>query len=111
MREETHKDPILSRVVKYLQCGWPHDVEPSFDPFVRRKLEMSIEQGCFVWGGRVVIAPNLMEKILKDLHEAHPGVSRMKAHGRSYVWLPGMDRDIEKIVFNCETCQINQAMP
>ena len=48
---------------------------------------------------------------MKDLQEALPGVSRMKALGRIYVWWSGMDRDIEKLVFNCETCQINQAMP
>ena len=53
----------------YLQGEWPHDVEPSFDSFVRRKLEMNIEQGCFVWGGRVVIPPNLRQKVLEDLHE------------------------------------------
>ena len=110
VREETHKDPILSRFVRYLQCGWPHDVEPSCNPFVRRKLEISIEQVCLVWGGRVVISPNLREKTLKDLHEAHPGVFRMKAIGLSNVWWPGVDRDIEKLVFNCETCQINQAI-
>ena len=71
---------------------------------------MSIEQGCLVWGERVVIPLNLREKTLTDLHEAHPSVSRMKVFGHSYVWWPGMDRDIKKLVFNCETCQISQAM-
>ena len=67
VREEAHKDPILSRIVKYLLCWWSHDVEPTFDLFVCRKLEMSIEQGYLVWGGRVVIPPNLREKTWKDL--------------------------------------------
>ena len=107
MREETRKDPILSRVVKYLQCVWPHDVESFFDPFVHRKLE----QGCLVWGGRVVIPLSLRENFLTDSHEGHRGVSRMKALGGSYVQWPDMDRDIEELFFNCETCQINQAMP
>ena len=72
---------------------------------------MSIEQRFLVWGGRLVIPPNLRRKTLKDLHKAQPSVSCMKALGRSYVWWPGMDRDIEKLVLYCETCQINQAKP
>ena len=86
VRDGTHKDPKLSRVFKYLQCGWPGGLDSLFDPFVRRKLEMSVEQECLVWGRRVIIPPNLRNKILKDLHEAHPGVSRMKTLARSYVW-------------------------
>ena len=35
----------------------------------------------------------------------------MKALARSYVWWPGIDKDIEKLVASCEICQINQAMP
>ena len=43
--ETRHNHPVLSRVVKYLLGGWPHDVEPSFDPFVYIRLERSIEKG------------------------------------------------------------------
>ena len=112
VREETHKDLVLSLSVKYLLCG---NIKCCFDPFVRRILEVSIEQGrlgcgCLGCGGRLVIPPNLREKTLKDLHEAHPGVFRMKALRRGYVWWPSMDRDIEKLVFNCKTCKSNQAM-
>ena len=66
---------------------------------------MSIQQGCLVWGSRVVVSSNLKGKSLKDLHETHPEVSCMKAFRRS------MDRNIEKLVFNCETYRINQAGP
>ena len=53
--------------------------------------------------------PHIFEHV--HLHEAHPGVSHMKALGRSYMWWPGMDRGIEKLVFNCKMCQINQEAP
>ena len=79
VREETHEEPVLSHVVKYLHCGWPHEVETFFDPFVHRKIEMSIDEGgCLEWGGRVVIPPNLREKTLKDLHEVYTDVSQWK---------------------------------
>lgn len=48
MSEETLKHPVFIRVVKYLQGGWPCDVEHAFDPFVHRKLELSIEEGYLV---------------------------------------------------------------
>ena len=60
---------------------------------------MSVQQGCLVRGSGVVIPPKLRGKTLKDLHEAHPGVSRMKALGHSIEWWPGMDRDVEKRCF------------
>ena len=94
-----------------MQCGQPRGAEFSFDPLVRKKLVMNNEQGCLVWGVRMVIPANLRQKSLKDVHETHPGVSCMKPFGRSCIWWEDMDRDIEKLVFNCETCQINQAMP
>jgi hypothetical protein len=59
----------------------------------------------------VVIPSVLREKVLKELHEVHPGVSRMKALARSYVWWPNMDLEIEYLVKDCETCQQNQRCP
>ncbi len=41
--------------------------------------------------------------ILKRLHQNHSGMARMKGLAHSY--MPGMDRDVEKVVQNCEVCQ------
>ena len=42
------------------------------------------------------------------LHQAHPGISRMKSLARCYVWWPGIDRDVEQCAKSCEPCQQNQ---
>ena len=49
--------------------------------------------------------------MLSELHEAHPGESRMKALARSYVWWPELGQDIVKKVKDCEKCQANQKTP
>lgn len=49
--------------------------------------------------------------MLKELHEIHPGMTRMKSLARSYVWWPGIDADIEMMVRQCHTCQVNQSKP
>lgn len=35
----------------------------------------------------------------------------MKTLARSYVWWPSMDKDIEKMVKNCDECQLHQKAP
>ena len=49
--------------------------------------------------------------MLQELHEGHPGMSKMKALARMYVWWPGIDSDIEKSVRICTECQEVQSSP
>lgn len=48
---------------------------------------------------------------MEMLHEAHPGVARMKSLARSYLWWPGMDKQIERCVRECSTCQVSRKEP
>ncbi|XP_060089296.1 uncharacterized protein K02A2.6-like, partial [Heteronotia binoei] len=67
--------------------------------------------GCLLWGSRVVVPPQLQKRVLESLHETHPGIVRMKALARSYVWWPGMDGEIEDWVRRCQTCQATRPEP
>ena len=51
------------------------------------------------------------QALLKQLHEGHPSICHMKSLARLYIWWPGMDKQIEEFVKNCEKRQINQANP
>ena len=48
---------------------------------------------------------------MEELHEANPGMSRMKALARSYVWWPTMNDRIKTVVKSCQQCQEHQNMP
>ena len=80
-------------------------------PFHNRKRELSVEQGCLLWGNRVIVPEKGRKRVIQMLHQAHPGVSRMKSLARGYVWWPGIDGDIESCVKTCEACQVNQKIP
>ena len=49
--------------------------------------------------------------IIEQLHDTHPGISRMKSLARCYVWWPQSDSMIENKVQGCETCQLHQPLP
>ena len=51
------------------------------------------------------------DTVMSMLHQAHPGISRMKSLARSYVWWPGVDKDLEQRVKSCDVCQQSQKSP
>ena len=41
IKQWTARDPILSRVLEFVQKGWPHEMPPEeFAPYFRRKYEL-----------------------------------------------------------------------
>ena len=62
--------------------GWPHSVDPAILPYKARRHELSLEQGCVLWGTRVTIPGDLQDMVLTELHDTHPGSSRMKMLAR-----------------------------
>jgi hypothetical protein len=112
IKEWTEKDPLLSRVHHFILHGWPTSIaESSLRTFANRKDELSAVDGCVLIGARVVIPPPGRNLILKQLHDTHPGISKMKSLARSYVWWPGLDSDIVSTVQHCGTCQENRSSP
>ena len=77
IKKETQLDPVLAQVYNYVISGWPHVVDPSLVPFKTRQEELSTRHGCLLWGARVIVPPSLQEKLLQELHDTHPGISRM----------------------------------
>jgi hypothetical protein len=109
--KETCKDSVLSKVLRYTQQGWPESVEDCLQPFQRRQHELSVEAECLLWGIRVIIPTTLRQQLLEELHRDHPGITRMKAVARSYMWWPGLDKNIETLAKACVPCQVVKKSP
>lgn len=112
VKEWTDRDPVLSRVREMVRNGWTSKREgEEFAPYEVRKHELSIQNECVLWGSRVIVPKPGQEQVMRQLHQCHPGVSRMKALARSYVWWPGLDKNVEDTVKSCTTCQEHRNIP
>ena len=59
---ETPKDTILAQVCE------PNYVSNELKLYFMKRNELSMEQGCLLWGYRVVMPPKFQHVLLKELH-------------------------------------------
>lgn len=107
----TRTDPALSKVLHYTEHGWPQQVPETLKPFKNRRHELTVEGGCLLWGIQVIVPKKFQSRVLEELHRDHPGVTRMKALARSYLWWPGLDQDLVSLATSCRSCQAVKASP
>ena len=106
------KDKNLNELLHYIKYGWPNKINnPELKYFQNKISELSLFDGCIMYGNRVFIPVPLRKIVLNQLHDSHPGICAMKSIARSIIWYPKLDDDIENLVKSCKECQINASKP
>jgi hypothetical protein len=74
IRVLTDQDPTLSKVKVWILSGWPCKPPEAeeFRPYFHRKSELSVDEGCVLWGNRVVVPKRGTDTVMSMLHQAHP---------------------------------------
>ena len=76
----TDKDVVLAQVRRYVLHGCPsQEPKGGLQQYWRRKEELSVLDGCILWGARVIVPPPGRDRVIQELHETHPGIARMKS--------------------------------
>ncbi|XP_058796647.1 uncharacterized protein K02A2.6-like [Phymastichus coffea] len=111
---ETEKAVLLNKIKNFVINGWPKNTDilsQAEKIFFNKRLEISVDNGCLLWGHRLIIPEGLRPNILKELHKSHLGIVKIKTLARSYIWWPGIDADIEFMVNSCVTCMQDRKNP
>ena len=113
LRAATAKDSILSTVYhRVLHDGWPAEEDnDGMKPYFTRRYELTVDQGCVMWGHRLVVPSASRSALLSLLHECHFGASKMKSLARNAFWWPHLDSDIERMAADCKKCQQYRSNP
>ena len=67
----TKRDPLLSKISQFILHGWReerNEGDEELKPYWTRRLELSLHEGCILWGNRVVIPTQGREYVLRELH-------------------------------------------
>ncbi|XP_049291417.1 uncharacterized protein K02A2.6-like [Anopheles funestus] len=113
VQKATQEDTLLRKLSHYVTDGWPRNASfgSELARFHHRKEGLSTVDGCILFGERLVIPEKLRARCLTQLHRGHPGIQRMKALARSYVYWPSLDNDVQDVVATCPACAVAAKSP
>ncbi|XP_061506862.1 uncharacterized protein K02A2.6-like [Anopheles gambiae] len=113
VERETKNDAQLRKVYEFTRNGWPHAAvrDRTLSNFHSRRESLSTFGDGLLFGERLIIPSSQRYKCLQQLHLGHPGIERMKALARSYVYWPGLDSEIESLVKSCRQCAMAAKSP
>lgn len=107
----TRRDPSLSKVLTYSLRGWPQESDDALKPYFQRRQEITVQDGCLLWGNRVIVPIKGRKQMLSELHGTHVGAARMKSLASATMWWPKMDQEIDEVVKQCAICQESRPIP
>ncbi|KAK7090822.1 hypothetical protein V1264_010573 [Littorina saxatilis] len=111
LQEETRRDQDLGLLMKIVQTGWPEErrnVPVKLQDYFPFREEISLQNGLLFKGERIVVPENMRTKVMSLIHISHTGLQGCLRRAREVVYWPGMNKDMEQLIGQCEACQTYQ---
>ena len=107
-QQETEKDDTLKLLSQYVKHGWPVDTKEipfAVRPYYNYRDELTLLNGVLLKDNRIIVPHSLRQDMKLLLHTGHLGIIKMKGRARDTLFWPGISKELEDIVRNCEPCQ------
>ena len=88
-----------------------HRLPPALSPFWNWREHLTVDYRIILQGSRIVVPPSLRSSVVKNFHTANQGVVCMKARAHKIVYWPGMTKQLEEFVRQCQEGRTHQRSP
>ena len=93
--------------MRFHQTKWPEVCSNKrIQPFFQRWTSLSEFDECLLFAECMIVPPSLQDRVIKQFHNGHQGISCMKALVRTYVYWPNMDKQLKELAHKCSNCQL-----
>ena len=100
------QDEVCNQVMKYCTHGWPdkNSINDSIKPYWQHIGDLTVQEELLLHGKRLVVPLSMRLDILDKIHTGHLGITKCREKARTSVWWPGMNKQVEDLVKNCQVC-------
>ena len=106
IKQHQEADGACRMIVEFCQSGWPekNSLSPEVKPYFPVSAELTVENGLLLRGSRIVIPPPLRKTLLDRIHSSHQGITKCREMARQSIWWPGISKELEELIRNCQDC-------
>ena len=100
-------NPEMQALADLIVTGWPEDIQEvpcPLHPYWQHRETLTIKDGLVLQGEALIIPPAERERVLHQLHQFHQGITKSQLLARGSFFWPGINKAIEEVVHQCETC-------
>ncbi|KAL5014582.1 hypothetical protein ScPMuIL_008852 [Solemya velum] len=108
IRIETGKDKVLNLLKNTIMTGWPErrkDCKDGVSLYWGFRDELTIVDDMIFKGTRILIPSSMRNQMLTKIHVGHLGTEKCKIRARQVLFWPGINKDIDWMVKDCQICQ------
>ena len=106
IKQETSQDAEMQSLISAIQTNNWADLPNTYQN-IKDELAVTGDGSLVLRGHRIVLPESLRLTAIHLSHEGHQGLVKSKQLLRTYVWFPGIDKMVEKVIGKCLPCQAN----
>ena len=108
LRDATAADQEMQDLQSMIMHGWPDkvaQVPQALRKYYNFREDLTIEDGLVLKRAKILVPESKRKELITKIHyPAHLGLEKSLLRAKSTLYWPGLYKDIEAAIANCETC-------